>query len=29
RYPRTWPEALTARDADPFTRFSRGGPLAG
>ena len=28
RYPRNWPEALTARDADPFTRFSRGGPLA-
>ena len=22
-YPRNWPEALTARDADPFTRFSR------
>ena len=29
RYPRNWPDALTARDADPFTRFSRGGPLAG
>jgi hypothetical protein len=28
RYPRNWPEALTARAADPFTRFSRGGPLA-
>jgi Icc protein len=28
RYPRNWPEALTAREADPFTRFSRGGPLA-
>jgi 3',5'-cyclic AMP phosphodiesterase CpdA len=28
RYPRNWPEALSARYADPFTRFSRGGPLA-